>query len=87
MPYSTILSLDYAELHYRQFLYTCAIYKRSPFRAIYYENGEERGTLVVFSRTQSGGTVTRHLRFNRASAEKIAERLENDFKGLSVEVI
>ena len=87
MNYSQILKLDYDELSYRQFLYTCALYKRIPFRVMLFESEKESGTLIVFSRTKSNTITTRHMKFNKVSAERIAERLEADFKGLSVETI
>lgn len=86
MTYKQARRLDYETLCYSQFVCTTALYKREPYRCLCYDSEKEATTLIIFSRTQSGTTVTRHLRFNKAGAENIIARLQNDFN-ITAEVL
>lgn len=79
MTYSQALKLDYTNLCYSQFVCTAVLYKREPFRCLYYKSEAETVTLIIFSRTQGGTTVSRHMKFNKTGAENIITRLQNDF--------
>lgn len=79
MTYKQAVKLDYTNLCYSQFICTALLYKSEPYRCLYYKSEAETVTLIIFSRTQSGTTVTRHMKFNRAGAENIITRLQNDF--------
>lgn len=79
MTYKQAVKLDYTNLCYSQFICTALLYKREPYRCLYYKSEAETITLIIFSRTQSGTTVTRHMKFNKAGAENIITRLQNDF--------
>lgn len=84
MTYKQARRLDYETLSYSQFVCTTALYRREPYRCIYFTSESETTTIIIFSRTQSGTTVTRHLRFNKAGAENIIARLQSDF-GITAE--
>ena len=86
MTYKQARRLDYETLCYSQFVCTTALYKREPYRCLCYDSEKEATTLIIFSRTQSGTTVTRHLRFKKAGAENIIARLQNDFN-ITAEVL
>ena len=79
MTYKQAVKLDYTNLCYSQFICTALLYKRDPYRCLYYKSEADTVTLIIFSRTQSGTTVTRHMKFNKAGAENIITRLQNDF--------
>lgn len=86
MTFKQVRKLDYEALSYNQFLYTTALYKRMPYRCLCYDSEKEATTLIIFSRTQSGTTVTRHLRFSKSGSEAIISKLQNDFD-ITVEVL
>ena len=84
--YEQIKKLKRSELLYREFLYTCALYQRSPRRAMLCDNGKDFVKIMVISEALNGNTVVRLLDFNQKDAEKIVKRIENDFN-LEVEVM
>ena len=86
MQFKSILKLDYAELHYQQFLFNTAVYGRIPFRVMCFDSGNDCMTIVIFSKTMNGATTTRHLRFSRDGAEIILKKIEDDFN-LTAEVM
>ena len=86
MTYKQARKLDYETLCYSQFVCTTALYKRVPYRCLCYDSEKEATTLIIFSRTQNGTTITRHLRFDRSAAENVITRLQSDF-GITVEVM
>ncbi len=79
MTYKQARRLDYETLCYSQFVCTTALYKRDPYKCLCYESESGVATLVIFSRTQSGTTVTRHLRFKKTAVDNIISRLYDDF--------
>lgn len=79
MTYRQAKKLDYENLTYSQFVCNTLLYHREPFRCLCYKSEADATTLIVFSKTQSGSVVTRHLRFNKAGAENIISKLESDF--------
>lgn len=86
MTYKQARKLDYETLCYSQFVCTTALYKREPYRCLCYDSEKETTTLIVLSRTQSGTTITRHLRFKKPEAENIIARLKSDFN-ITAEVL
>lgn len=79
MTYRQAVKLDYPNLCYSQFICTALLYKREPYRCLYYKSEAETVTLIIFSRTQNGTTVTRHMKFSKSGADNIITRLQNDF--------
>lgn len=79
MTYKQVQNLPYPDLAYQQFICTSVLFKRTPYRCLQYKSEADTVTLIIFSKTQSGTTVTRHLKFNRFDAENIIDRLEDDF--------
>lgn len=78
MTFNQLKKLDYEDVLYNQFIYTAALYGRAPFRCVYF-SGDTQTTLIVFSRTKNGGTITRHLHLSESGAMNIIARLKNDF--------
>lgn len=79
MTYKQAQRLSYETLCYSQFVCTTTLYKREPYRCLCYESEADAVTLIIFSRTQRGTTVTRHLRFSKPDAERIIKQVQNDF--------
>lgn len=86
MTYKQVRKLDYEDLSYNQFLYTTALYKRRPYRCLCYESESDTTTFIIFSETQGGTTITRHLRFHKSGAGNIINRLQKDFN-ITVDVL
>jgi hypothetical protein len=78
VTYKQIKKFDYETILYSQFLCTAALYDRYPYRCIYF-SGDTQTTLIVFSRTKNGGTITRHFRLSESGARNIITKLKNDF--------
>ena len=87
LNYISMQNLSYDELLYRQFFYTNAVYKRTPFKVLVYESEKGRAVVIVFSKTQTGGVVTRHLRFSTENASKIAELIRDSFPLVDVQYL
>ena len=79
MTLKQIQKLDYPRLVYSQFVCTTVLYKRTPYRCLYYKSESNAVTLIILSRTQTGSTVTRHMKFDSRSAEYVIEKLTGDF--------
>ena len=79
MTYQQVQNLPYPDLAYQQFICTSVLLKRQPYRCLYYKSETDAVTLIIFSKTQSGTTVTRHMKFSKYDAEIIIDRLESDF--------
>lgn len=79
MTYQQVQNLPYPDLAYEQFICTSVLFKRQPYRCLHYKSEADTVTLIIFSKTQSGTTVTRHMKFSKYDAEGILDRLENDF--------
>ena len=85
--YKQLLKLNYDELMYSQFLHTCVLYNRTPFKVLVYASEKESTTLIMFSRTQSETITTRQMKFNKDSAKAIVQRILNDFNNIQIEVL
>lgn len=70
---------SYETLVYNQFLLTGLLYKREPYHCLCYQSESNTTTLVIFSRTQSGTTTTRHMKLKKAAAESVLSRLQSDY--------
>ena len=85
--FSTIRSLSHDEIQYRQFAYTSALYKRTPFKVLVFEAEKGRAVVIVFSKTANGAVTTRHMRFSTENAEQIAELLRDEFPLLEIQYL
>ncbi|MBQ6733559.1 MAG: hypothetical protein IJR00_01345 [Lachnospiraceae bacterium] len=87
MTYRQIEKMKYDALCYNQFIMTCALYKRVPFKVVVFESEKDSATVLIFSRTQSETVTTRHMKFSKKNADDIIDRLQDDFTGLQVEYL
>ena len=87
MTYKQILRQSYEMITYNQFCYTCALYKRQPFKVLMYDSEKESTTLIIFSHTQSETVTTRQMKFAKDSAHMIVDWLKSDFPYIEVEII
>ena len=84
--YKEILKLDYLDIEYNHYLYTCVKNKRKPFRMLQY-NSSDCQTFIIFAEAQNGQIVTRHFRFSKSDAVFFRSWIASDFPELEYEII
>lgn len=85
MTYNQILKLDYEQLTYDQFIYTCVKNSRKPFRIMQFDCTHDRTTLVILSKTLSDSVTTRNMTFSRNGAKAVTDMFKRDFKSIEIE--
>ena len=87
MTYKELKKEDYSFVIYSQFVATCVLYKRKPFRVLQYRTDSKTVTFIIFSETRSGSMVTRHVTLPEADGVFFRAWLASDFPEMEIELI
>ena len=79
--------LEYLDIEYNHYLYTCVKNKRKPFRMLQYNSDSDCQTFIIFATAQNGQIVTRHFRFSKTDAVFFRSWIASDFPELELEII
>lgn len=85
--FKELQKLDYLDIEYTHYLYTCVKNKRKPFRMLQYNSDSDRQTFIIFAEARNGQIVTRHFSFSKADALFFRSWIASDFPELEFELV
>lgn len=83
--YEEILTEDYSQRLFHQFLYTTALNNRMPFRVLQFDIDDTDSVIVIFSHTARGTVTTKQIKLEKTEMLFFLHWLGTEFPDIDFE--